>query len=61
MYTAQNLEMTGYMHSKQTQIAKFNFVQWLTNYSESSAVHIADEQSFVLHKVSWFVATTDWM
>jgi len=27
MYTAQNLEMTGYMHSKQTQIAKFNFVQ----------------------------------
>ena len=30
-YTAQNIEMTGYMHSKQTQIAKFNFVQCLTN------------------------------
>jgi len=45
--------MTGYMHSKQTQIAKFNFVPCLTNYSKSSAVHIADEQSVVLHKVSY--------
>jgi len=60
-YTAQNLETTGYMHSKQTQIAQFNFVQCLTNYSKSSAVHIADEQSVVLHKLSWFVATMDWM
>jgi len=50
-YTKQNLEMTGYMHSKQTQIAKFNFVQCLTNYSKSSAVHIADEQSVALHKL----------
>ena len=44
--------MTGYMHSKQTQIAQFKFVQCLTNYSKSSAVRIADEQSVVLHKVS---------
>ena len=50
-YTKQNLEMTGYMHSKQTQIAKFNFVQCRTNYSKSSAVHIADEQSVVLHRI----------
>jgi len=49
------------MHSKQTQIAKFNFVQCFTNYSKSSAVHIANEQSVVLHKFSWFVATMDWM
>ena len=27
-----NLEMTGYMHSKQTKIVKFNIVQCLTNY-----------------------------
>jgi len=51
-YTAQNLEMTGYTHSKQTQLAKFNFVRCLTNYSKSSAVHIADEQSVVSHKAS---------
>jgi len=44
--------MTGYMHSKQTKIAKFNFVQCFTNYSKSSAVHIANEQSVVLHKFS---------
>jgi len=37
------------MHSEQTQIAKFNFVQYLTNYSKSSAAHIADEPNVVLH------------
>jgi len=31
-HTAQNLEMTGYMHTKEAQIAQFNFVQCLTNY-----------------------------
>jgi len=33
------------MYSKQTRIAKFNFVRCLTNYSKSSAVHIADEET----------------
>jgi len=27
-----NLERTSYMHTKETQIAKFNFLQCLTNY-----------------------------
>jgi len=47
-----SLKMTGYMHSKQTQIAEFYFVRCFTQIAwKSSGVYISEEQSIKWHNI----------
>jgi len=63
-YAAQNLEMTGYVHSEQRKIAKFSFVQCLTKSQiiQKGALSTLQTNRVLYYiKFAWFVASMDWI